>query len=203
MATLLVAKGNLPVFGDFESLVFVTFILCILVAFCSPRLDSGTSVRWWGYVFILILLLFSLHYPKGPSPDEHNHHYIWVILFHCFRRLALATMLFSSCFYIQYRKDRRRGITVAIFNHQGRNYLLLSAVCFLSSEYSGMIWCQNGWGDFWHWSNAFFQSTLVLLYLMTAFHIPGKNGDFDRARSLFGCLSGPFFLAMMMIRSLI
>jgi len=203
LATLLITRGNLPVFGDFESLVFVTFILGAFVSFCSPRHASGTFARCWAYFFILALLLFSLHYPKDPPSNQHIQHYIWAIYFLAFRKVALAAMLFSSCFYTQYRKDRRRGINDPIFSHLGRNYLLLSAICFLISEYTGMIWCQNGWGDFWHWSNAFFQSTLVLLYLMTVFHIPGRNGNFDRVRSLLGCLSGPLFLFMMMIRSLI
>jgi len=203
LVILMTAKGNLPVFGDFESSMCVTGVLGILVLFCSPRQNAGTTARGWAYGFILVLLLLSLYYPKVPSPDEHNHQYIWVIFFHGFRRIALAAMLFSSCFYIQYRKNRRRGVPASMFSHQGRNYLLAAAICFLVSEYAGMIWCQNGWGDFWHWSNAFFQSTLVLLYLMAAFHIPGRNGNFDRARSLIGSLSGVFFLTMMMIRSLI
>jgi len=203
LATLLIAKGNLPIFKDFESLIFITCILGTLVLFCSPRHGSGTSVRFWGYGFILGLLLLSLCYPKGPSPDGYIQHYIWSIFFLCFRQVALAAMLFSSCFFIQYRKDQRLEIKNPISSHPGRNYMLLSAVCFLISEYAGMIWCQKGWGDFWQWSNGFFQSTLVLLYLMTAFHIPGRNGNFDRARSLIGSLSGIFFLTMTMLRSLI
>ena len=203
LAALIQGSGRVPVFEDFESMLLVTFLLGGLIAFCSPRGDSGTTVRRWGYIFVLILLCFCLISPESHGQNEYLHHHGWVILFHVFRRIALALMLFASGFFFQHRKNGRKTVSDPAWHHLGRNYLILGAICFLISEYSGMIWCQIGWGDFWHWSSVFFHSTLVLLYLMIAFHVPGRNENAARIRSLLGGLSGVFFLAMTMIRSLL
>jgi len=58
-------------------------------------------------------------------------------------------------------------------------------------------------GRFLSLEQRFFHSTLVLLYLMIAFHIPGRNEHATRTRSLIGGLSGVFLLAMTMIRGLL
>lgn len=203
LAALTHASGRMPVFADFESMLLTTFMLGVLISLGSPHGDSGTEVRRWGYIFVFILLSFCLISPQSHDQNEYLYHNVWVILFHVFRRISLALMLFASGFFFQNRKNGGKTVSDPAWNHQGRNYLILGAICFLISEYSGMIWCQQGWGDFWHWSSVFFHSTLVLLYLMTAFHIPGRNEHAARIRSLLGGLSGVFFLAMTMIRSLL
>jgi hypothetical protein len=88
----------------------------------------------------------------------------------------------------------------SLISHQGRNYLVLGAVFFLSAEYVGIIWCQNGWGDFWMWSQNFLQSTLIVLYLMLALHIPGKSRKSEHIRSVIGGLSGYFMLTLTLLR---
>ncbi len=203
LAAMTYAGSRIPVFTDFESMLLVTFILGILISFGTSHDDSDTELRRWGYVFILILLSFCLFCPQSNGQNEYQYRHLWVILFHAFRRISLALMLFSSCHFFQHRKTGRKHFSDPAWHHRGRNYLILGAICFLISEYSGMIWCQQGWGDFWHWSNVFFQSTLVLLYLMIAFHIPGRNENAARIRSLLGGLSGVFLLTMTMIRSLL
>jgi hypothetical protein len=75
-------------------------------------------------------------------------------------------------------------------------------VFFLCSEYSGMIWCQKGWGDFWHWSATFFQSTLIILCLMFAFHIPGKNHRSDDIRSVIGAVTALVMLTIQVTKGL-
>jgi len=103
---------------------------------------------------------------------------------------------------IRFRLERRRK---SLRNHillRGKNFLLLSTVFFLCSEYSGMIWCQTGWGDFWHWSTTFFQSTVIILCLMFAFHIPGKNHRSDDIRSVIGAVTALVMLTIQVTKGL-
>ncbi len=119
-----------------------------------------------------------------------------------FEESPWPSMLFSSVTSFSTGKPDENTFQTAAWHHRGRNYLILGAICFLISEYSGMIWCQQGWGTSGTGA-MFFPIPLVLLYLMIAFHIPGRNENAARIRSLLGGLSGVFLLTMTMIRSLL
>ena len=183
------SSGHFPFFNVFESFLFVTFILGGLGHFCSQTEKHRLDVRSWVWIEILFLLTIVLFFPKESSFYRHNHTFLWVVLFHGFRNLALTTILFSAAHFIRFRlESKRKPLRNDIFL-RGRNFLLLTTVLFLFSEYSGMIWCQNGWGDFWHWSATFFQSTVIILCLMFAFHIPGKNHRSFEIRSVIGAVT--------------
>ena len=199
---IVISSSHFPFFNVFESLLFVTFILGGLGHFCSQIEKYRPDVRVWVWIEILFLLTILLFFPKETSSYRSNHTFLWVVLFHCFRELALATILFSAAHFIRFRLARRRK---PLRNHillRGRNFLLLSTVFFLCSEYSGMIWCQTGWGDFWHWSTTFFQSTVIILCLMLAFHIPGKNHRSDDIRSVIGALTALVMLTIQVSKGL-
>ena len=110
-------------------------------------------------------------------------------------------MLYSTAYFAQFIIQRELDERVRVLSLQGRNYLLLSAVMFLLGEYVGIIWCQMGWGDFWSWSQAFFQSTFIVLYLMLAFHIPGKGRFSEDIRSAVGGMTGIVVLTLTILRS--
>jgi ABC-type transport system involved in cytochrome c biogenesis permease subunit len=183
-----ISSGHFPFFNVFECLLFVTFILGGLGLLCSQTEKHRLDVRTWVLIEIIFLLGIVFFFPKKPSLYRPNQTFIWVVLFHGFRKLALATVLFSSAHFIRFRLARRRKPRRNHILLRGRNFLLLSTVFFLCSEYSGMIWCQTGWGDFWHWSTTFFKSTVIILCLMFAFHIPGKNHRSDDIRSVIGAV---------------
>jgi hypothetical protein len=146
----------------------------------------------------LCITLFS---PKGTAPALYDYGYIYIILFHVFRDIALALMLYSTTCFAQSILKREMDKRIILLSHQGRNFLLLSAVMFLIGEYVGIIWCQEGWGDFWMWSQTFFQSTFIVLYLMLAFHIPGKGRFSDDIRSAVGGMTGIVMLTLTILRS--
>ena len=73
---------------------------------------------------------------------------------------------------------------------------------FLISEYSGMIWCQNGWGDMWQWSDGHLQSVLIFFYLMLSFHIQEKKTNNHKIQSLVAGMSGLVALVFIIIRGL-
>jgi hypothetical protein len=197
LLSIIILSGHFPFFNVFESLLFVTFILGGLGYFCGQVEKYRPDVRGWVWIEILFLLTIVLFFPKETSSYRPNHTFLWVVLFHGFRNLALSTILFSAAHFIRFRLDpRRRQVKNHIFLG-GRNFLLLTTVFFLCSEYSGMIWCQTGWGDFWHWSSTFFQSTVVILCLMLAFHIPGKNHQSNDIRSVMAVVTA---LVMLTIR---
>ena len=191
-----------PFFEIFGSLLFVTFILGILGTFYCPIEKKSVSVKTWVWIEVFFLFGITLFFPKEPSPYRYHHTYVWVVLFHGFRCLALSFALFSAPHFIRFRLEPgRKRVNNPMFK-KGRNFLLLSALAFLSGEYAGIIWCQNGWGDFWHWSPAFFQSTLIILCLMFAFHIPGRNPKSDDIRSVIAVMLPLLMLTIKVVKGL-
>ena len=156
----------------------------------------------WVWMEILLLLAIVLFFPKRPSPSLYDRNYLYLFLFFGFRKISLAVVLFAAAQFIQFRVERKRGIRGNGRLQKGRNFLLLGTLFFLTAEYSGIIWCQNGWGDFWHWSGGFFQSTLIVLYLMLALHLPGKGRHSEGIRSLVGGMSAFLMLTLIIIRHL-
>ena len=195
-------SGNLPVFNIFESFLFVTFLLGGTGLFLFNKGEFSIGVRRWIWIEIIILFIIILFFPKKTSPPLYDHGYSYIVLFHAFRCIALALMLFATAWFIQFIIQREIDERTGMLAHQGRNFLVLAAVFYLMGEYVGVIWCQKGWGDFWMWSQTFFQSTLVVLYLMLAFHIPGKGRKAEDIRCIIGGLSSVFFLALAVMRSL-
>ncbi len=200
---LTVSGGNLPVFELFESFLLATFVLGLLGLFLAEPEGRIPDTRTWVWLEILLLLFIILFSEKSASPPVYDHNDLYIVLFHGLRIITLSVMLFSSALFIQVGVERKRGGSANGTFHKARNFLVLGAVLFLAAEYVGILWSQNGWGDFWHWNAGFFQSTLIVLYFMLVFHVPGKNVRAVAVRSLLGGLSGLFVLGMILIRSLI
>jgi hypothetical protein len=190
--------GHFPVFNVFESFLFMTFILGILSFF---HRGSKTRLGLWILIEILILFGVSLLFSHEPAPSNYNYEFTFVLLFHVFRYISFALTLYSSAFYVEFIVQREKDERTRALFQQGRNYLLLSAVLFLISEYIGIIWCQLGWGDFWMWGVTFLQSAIIVLYLMLAFHIPGKGKYSEDIKAVFGGLTGFVVLILTVIRS--
>jgi hypothetical protein len=200
---LTVSSGNLPVFESFESFLLSAFVLGLLGLFGAGPENHIPDTRTWVWLEILLLLSITLFSEKSASPAVYDHNDLFIVLFHGLRIITLSVMLFSSALFIQVRVERKRGGSANGTSHKGINFLVLAAVLFLAAEYVGIIWSQNGWGDFWHWNAGFFQSTLIVLYFMLVFHVPGKNQRAEGIRSLLGCMSGFFVLGMILIRSML
>ena len=64
------------------------------------------------------------------------------------------------------------------------------------------IFCLMGWGDFWRWNYNFLSSALIVLYLMLAFHIPGKGRFSMRVRSLVGALTSLVMLGLTLAKGI-
>jgi ABC-type transport system involved in cytochrome c biogenesis permease subunit len=191
---------NFPVFNLFEALLLVSFTLGLLCLFPFGASGREAGLKKFVWAEILLLFLIMLFTPKISSPDQFDHDDLYVISFHGFRMLALGFMLFASAHFIRSGNGPNRRHE---YIRKGRDYLLLGTLFFLISEFAGIIWCQNGWGDFWHWSQGFFQSTLIVVYMMFVFHIPGKNSKSDRIRILTGGMGGFFVTALVLIRHLL
>ncbi len=196
------SSSNLPVFNIFESFLLVSFVLGLTALFILFKGDFSSRIRLTVWIEVIILLLIMHFFSKESSVRVYDHGYVYIVIFHAFRYIALALMLLATAWFIQFIIQREIDERTSMLAHYGRNYLLLAAVFYLMAEYIGIIWCQKGWGDFWMWSKTFFQSTLVVLYLMLAFHIPGKGRKAEDIRCVIGGLSGLFFLTLTIMRNM-
>ena len=209
LVLIIISSGHWPFFGLFESFLLTAFILGMLLffsivygkGFIQDISDVKTDTGTWVLVEILFLLFVTLFFPKTASPSVYDHDNIYILLFFSFRIISLGTILFSSAQFIQFRQEPQKGKHKNRLLQQGRNFLLLGTLLFLISEYAGIIWCQNGWGDFWHWSTGFFQSTLILFYFMIFFHIPPDNNKKSEGiRSVIGSMGGLFMAVCIILR---
>jgi hypothetical protein len=195
------SSGTLPLFNIYESFLFSSFIMGATGLFFLFKGNFAIKVRRWVWAGSIVLLLVMSFFPKEVSLPVYDHGYSYIVMFHAFRCIALSLMLVSTAWFVQFIIQREMDERTSMLSHMGRNYLVLASVFYLAAEYVGIIWCQKGWGDFWMWSQTFFQSTLVVIYLMLAFHIPGKGRKAEDIRSVIGALSGIFFLTLIILRS--
>jgi hypothetical protein len=203
LISIWIQSGHLPLFNFFESFLFMTFILGLLGLFLKGPRDYSDKVRVWVWLEVLILLAVSLFFPKETAFPMYNYGYILIILFYIFRYISLPLMLYSSAYYIQFIIQREKNERTRLLSQQGRNFLLLSAGLFLISEYVGIVWCQKGWGDFWMWGLNFLQSIFIVLFLMLAFHIPGKGKFSEDIKAVIGGLTGFAVLTLYIVRGLL
>jgi len=194
-------SGHLPVFNLFESFLLTTFILGVLALVFTEEGPDRFSTRTWIWAEVLLLFVILLFYPKTHAPQRSYSNDLYVALFHVARTAALAVMLFASGYYTEFLRAFRRSSSRKDLLHKGRNFLVLSAIVFLVSEYAGILWCLNGWGDFWRWNYGFLSSTFILLYLMLVFHLPGKGPVSERMTSITGAMSSFVFIGIMVSRS--
>lgn len=192
-----------PVFRLFESMMLAACILSGLGILFSRQEEKLPHVRFWVWLETLLIMGMAAFAEKAPSPFAYDYNDLFIVLFHAFRVAVVSLTLFSSALYIQSRFDNRKGNAVAVSRaHQGRNFLILGAIFFLTSEYIGIHWCLRGWGDFWQWGAGFFQSTLMVVFFMLAVHVPGSNHRPGNWRPRLGMLCGFLVLALTVIRSM-
>ncbi len=203
LISLAIESGHLPFFNFFESFLFMTFVLGLLGLCVKGPADYVDRIRLWVWLEILILLGVTLFFPKEPAFSMYNYGYLLIIVFYIFRYVSLPLMLYASVYYIQFIIQREKNERTRMLSQQGRNYLLLSAGLFLISEYVGIIWCQIGWGDFWMWGLNFLQSIFIVLFLMLAFHLPGKGKFYEDIKSVIGGLTGFAVLTLYIVRGLL
>ena len=194
-------SGQCPVFSLFDSLLLTALILGLLYVFFARSRESTPDIGKWIWAEVIILFCVALFSDKNPAPTAYVPGFIYVPLFHGFRIIALSLAFLSTGFFIQFLFEGIRNKRANWCEHQGRNYLILAAVLFLLGEYVGIFWCHAGWGDIWMWSEGFFQSTIIVLYLMLTFHIPVRGRRSEVVRSLVGATNGPVMLILMVIRS--
>jgi len=194
-------SGHLPVFNLFESFLLTVFFLGVLgLAFTQESPDRFCSRTWiWAEVILLFGIL--LFYPKIQAPARFYDKDLYVVLFHVGRAAALAVMLLASGLYAGFLRDSRRSSSQEDPLHMGRNFLVLGTILFLISEYAGVLWCLNGWGDFWRWSYGFLSSAFIMLYLMLVFHLPGRGPVSQRMTSIMGAMNSLVFLGIAVSRS--
>jgi hypothetical protein len=202
LALIIIRSGHLPVFSVFESFLLVSFILGFMGLIARDWGKGKPTAGTWLWLETVILLGLLWFVPRTPAINRYDYDYSWIVLFHGMRDVSLALVLFSSAHFIQSRLEGAKSVLGAGHFYRGRNYLLSGVIFFLISEFAGIIWCLNGWGDVWRWSTSFFQSTLIVLYFMLAFHVPGWNRHTDNAKSLIGSMSGFFMLILMAVRGL-
>jgi len=193
--------GHFTGYNIFESFLFTSFILGCLSIFSPGVKGYMNKIRRWVWIEILVLMILARIFSEELYTTGFDYNYIYKILFHIFRPLSLAIMLYATAYFLQFILEREFNERTNWLAHMGRNFLLFSAVLFLASEYSGIIWCQQEFGDFWMWNPNFMQSTIIMSYLMLAFHIPGKGKRAEDFRSLIGGLSGIFVITLTILRS--
>jgi len=194
-------SGHLPVFNLFESFLSTVFVLGMIALIFTDDSPERSCIRAWVWAEVILLFAILLSYPKAPAPERFYDKDPYVVLFHVGRAAALAVMLLASGFYGEVLRTFRRSSFQEDSLHMGRNFLVLGTILFLISEYAGIHWCLNGWGDFWRWNYGFLSSAFIMLYLMLVFHLPGGGPVSQRMTSITGGMISLVFLGITVSRS--
>jgi len=187
--------GHIPVFTSVETLSFTAFIIGLLTVASGQCSFNQVLTRRWSLTIIVFLLTAATLWPSAAPCFDYNHNYSYAIAFIFFRRLALALALFASAIFMNALSNQNSASQrTAKLSYQGRNALMTAVILYLISEDIGIIWCLNGWADVWHWSPGFIVSSMIPLYLMLPFHLPGGNRKAGLWYSLTGLSCGPLML---------
>jgi len=201
VGSIWVLSGHVPVFNLFESFLLTVFILGMIALIFTDVTPERSCTRTWIWAEVVVLFGILLFYPKTQAPERFYDKDLYVVLFHLGRSAALAVMLLASGFYGEFLRTFRRSSSQEDSLQLGRNFLVLGTILFLISEYAGILWCLNGWGDFWRWNYGFLSSTFIMLYLMLVFHLPGGGPASQRMTSITGAMNSLVFLGIAVSRS--
>jgi len=201
VGSIWVLSGHVPVFNLFESFLLTVFILGMIALIFTDVTPERSCTRTWVWAEVILLFGILLFYPKTQAPERFYDKDLYVVLFHVGRAGALAVMLLASGFYAEFLRTFRQSSSQDDLLHMGRNFLVLGTILFLISEYAGIVWCLNGWGDFWRWNYGFLSSTFIMLYLMLVFHLPGRGLVSQRMHSITGAMNSLVFLGITVSRS--
>ena len=187
--------GHLPVFTAIETLSGISLTIGWLTFFTKWHDRDQIPVRRFALTLIILLVAATCFWPPAAPCYDYNHSYPYAVAFHLFRRLALALALFAGAvFMAALASPSAFSESAAKLRYQGRNTIMAAMLIYLLSEDAGIIWCLRGWADIWHWSPNFVISTMVLIYLMLALHLPGGSRKPGRWYSLVGLSCGPLML---------
>ncbi|MBN2809945.1 MAG: hypothetical protein JXR80_10675 [Deltaproteobacteria bacterium] len=194
--------GHLPIFTLPETLSVSALLLGCLALVFGWRYPGQSAVQPWALLLIVLLLGAAILQPPPPACFDYNHSYTYAVAFHLFRRLALGLTLFASVlFFNALLQAGPAPHSAAQLRYQGRNAIMAAVLMYMLGEDVGIIWCLQGWGDVWHWSPTFALSTMVLVYLMLALHLPGGSRRPGFSYSLVGLSCGPLMLLAQFFKS--
>lgn len=186
-----VSAARPPLFGAFEALVLVLFVMG------SLSLLFGRHFHRPGlfYIFhsLTALLLVGMHWnqPMALNQDYYMYGNVMVIAFFTLRLTAAGILAHAAVQYIYSGVEREASW------QGGRNTLLMGTCVYLASEWTGSLWALNWLGDSWQWSHGFFKAAILFLLVMTACHLPARFLNSRGFRTLSGMLPGTFLLWMI------
>ena len=201
---LVVTENRLPLYGSLESIVYLAFILTLLELFTLPgiKASSRNIPALMTHGLICVLLLIQAGRPMVFNPDFFMYDNIWVNLFFNLRLVATSLFVWAAILFMAGAWSPQRVISLdrdarARLMQGGRNFLLSGIAVYLTSEWSGSIWCLNWFGDSWQWSRGFFKAGIIFLLVMAASHLPRSLAGSDRAKALFGISPCIYILFML------
>ncbi|MFH1154573.1 MAG: hypothetical protein V1793_12225 [Pseudomonadota bacterium] len=201
VAAFIIQEKRLPLFGPFESILMIIFCLggLGLLSRGLPGSRTAYAMDLWTFVVILVLLGIQTQFPMAFNPDFYMYDNLWVNLFFHLRLVATGTFIHAAILVAlgAWIKGRTQDPSAENILHRGRNYLLTGIALFLTSEWSGSLWCLNWLGDSWQWSRGFFRGSVVFLLVMTACHLPRSLYASMAVRSVACSLPGLFCLWMI------
>ncbi len=201
--SMIIIEKRPPLFGTFESTIYIIFILSLFVLLPGHSLLSGLSknnIPGTTYITILFILLLQAGEPMVFNNDFYMYDDLIVIVFFNFRLIAAAFFIYAaiivnSCIWRSNARIKNSGKDLLMKN--SRNFLLAGVAIYLVSEWAGSIWCLNWLGDTWLWSKGFFKSSIIFLLVMIISHLPSSHSKFYRTKAILSSFPAIFILWMI------
>lgn len=136
----------------------------------------------YGYILILAVLFssFSIAYAKGILPPTPNKITLWVPAFFFTENIAHACFYCGAVYALisLFKKD-------VLFH----DFLIWGFVFYSIAQVVGAVWCYNGWGNTFRWSERHMMSAAIWLFYAAYIHLRFMI-NWDQKRKAYFDLAG-------------
>lgn len=174
-----------------QALVEGVFFLpwCLALFAVSLRLTRNEPWSSYSIQYLLIpALLFALLYPKGVVPPSPLAQTIFAPLFFIFEAMGHTCFLLGGWFAFLFLKGRMEDDLY-------ESFLIWGFVSYSVAQITGAIWCYQGWGTLFNWSERHLQSAALWCYYAAYLHMRFLSSMEGRMRAWFS-LAGVLFVLL-------
>jgi hypothetical protein len=202
---MIILEKRPPLFGPFESTIYIVFILSFLFLLPKHALLSDLpkdNIPGLTYSIILLMLLLQTIRisPLTFDKDFYMYDVLKVLVFFNFRIIATALFIYAAIIINSYflGKTRMKNHEKEMLLKNGSNFLLAGIAVYLISELAGSMWCLSWFGDTWMWNKAFFKASIVFLLVMAVFHLPNSHSKSFKTKAVLSSFPAVFTLWMVL-----
>jgi hypothetical protein len=152
---------------------------CLALFAVSLRFTRNDSRISYSIQYLLLLsLTFALLYPKGVIPPSPLSQTVFSPLFFIFEVTGHACFILGGWFALRFLKGRGEA---GLYE----SFLIWGFISYSIAQVTGAIWCYQGWGTIFNWSERHLQSAALWCYYAAYLHMRFLSSMESKKRAWF------------------